>query len=93
MSIVFDISHVTEYRYAKPVGFGEHRLMFRPRDSHYFRVLATDLKVDPEAVGVRMIQDVYSNSIALVNMAREIRFWGPENVTRAVISIGMHPSA
>ena len=66
MSIVFDISHVTEYRYAKPVGFGEHRLMFRPRDSHDLRVLATDLKVDPEAVGVRMIQDVYSNSIALV---------------------------
>jgi len=66
VSIVFDISHVTEYRYAKPVGFGEHRLMFRPRDSHDLRVLATDLKVDPEAVGVRMIQDVYSNSIALV---------------------------
>jgi len=29
------------------VRFGEHRVMFRPRDSHDLRVLATDLKVSP----------------------------------------------
>jgi hypothetical protein len=39
--------------------------MFRPRDSHDQRVLATDLQVSPEAV-VRMIQDPHSNSVALV---------------------------
>ena len=39
--------------------------MFRPRDSHDLRVLATDLKVSPEAI-VRMIQDPHSNSVALV---------------------------
>jgi transglutaminase-like putative cysteine protease len=47
------------------VTFGEHRVMFRPRDSHDLRVLATDLQVSPEAM-VRMIQDPHSNSVALV---------------------------
>lgn len=40
--------------------------MFRPRGSHDLRVLATDLQVTPEPVGIRLIQDAYSNSIALV---------------------------
>ncbi len=65
MPIQYDITHTTIYRYAEPVSFGEHRVMFRPRDSHDLRVLATDLQVSPLA-HVRMIQDPYSNSVALV---------------------------
>ncbi len=65
MSIRYDITHTTVYRYKKPVSFGEHRVMFRPRDSHDLRVLATDLHVSPESI-VRMIQDPHSNSVALV---------------------------
>lgn len=65
MPIHYDITHTTTYRYSEPVTFGEHRVMFRPRDSHDQRVLATDLKISPEAV-VRLIQDPYSNSVALV---------------------------
>jgi len=61
----YDITHTTIYRYKAPVTFGEHRVMFRPRDSHDLRVLATDLVVSPEAT-VRMIQDPHSNSVALV---------------------------
>jgi transglutaminase-like putative cysteine protease len=63
MTIRYDITHTTLYRYSKPVSFGEHRVMFRPRDSHDLRVLATDLQVSPEAI-VRMIQDPHSNSVA-----------------------------
>ncbi|WP_280156205.1 transglutaminase family protein [Piscinibacter sp. XHJ-5] len=77
MPIIFDITHTTEYRYARPVQLGEHRLMFRPRDSHDLRVLATDLKVEPGATDIRMIQDAYSNSIALVKPetpAEQLRF-------------------
>jgi transglutaminase-like putative cysteine protease len=66
MGILFDITHTTTYRYTKPVAFGEHRVMFRPRDSHDMRVLATNLEVDPPARHVRLIQDVYSNSVAIV---------------------------
>lgn len=66
MSVFFDITHTTHYRYAQPIKFGVHRVLFRPRDSHDLRVLATDLQVTPEPVSIRLIQDVYSNSMALV---------------------------
>ena len=33
MAIRYDIIHTTVYRYRQPVTFGEHRVMFRPRDS------------------------------------------------------------
>jgi transglutaminase-like putative cysteine protease len=65
MSVRYQIVHTTTYRYKQPVTFGEHRVIFRPRDSHDLRVLATDLQVSPEAL-VRMIQDPHSNSVALV---------------------------
>src|SRR5450631_1228505 len=65
MSVQYEIVHTTIYHYQQPVAFGEHRVMFRPRDSHDLRVLATDLQVSPEA-SVRMIQDPHSNSVALV---------------------------
>lgn len=69
MPIIFDITHTTEYRYARPVELGEHRLMFRPRDSHDLRVLATDLQVEPEGAEIRLVIDAYENSIALVQPA------------------------
>jgi transglutaminase-like putative cysteine protease len=65
MPIRYGIVHTTVYRYSEPVEFGEHRVMFRPRDSHDLRVLATDLQVSPAAT-VRLIQDPHSNSVALV---------------------------
>ena len=65
MPIQHDIVHTTIYRYREPVSFGEHRVMFRPRDSHDQRVVATDLVVSPQSI-IRMIQDPHSNSIALV---------------------------
>jgi transglutaminase-like putative cysteine protease len=65
MPVQYEIVHTTIYHYQQPVSFGEHRVMFRPRDSHDLRVLATDLEVSPEAT-VRMIQDPHSNSVALV---------------------------
>jgi transglutaminase-like putative cysteine protease len=65
MPVQYEIVHTTIYHYQQPVSFGEHRVMFRPRDSHDLRVLATDLEVCPESM-VRMIQDPHSNSVALV---------------------------
>lgn len=70
MAFQYDIVHRTTYRYKEPVRFGPHRVMFRPRDSHDQRVLATDLQVSP-AARVRMIQDPHSNSIALVQPLAE----------------------
>ena len=65
MPVHYEITHRTTYRYAEPVRFGEHRVLFRPRESHDLRVLATDLRVSPLA-SIRLIQDLHSNSVALV---------------------------
>lgn len=66
MSAIFDIIHTTHYRYAQSVMLGEHLVQFRPRDSHDLRVLATDMRVTPTPVDIRMFQDAYSNSIAMI---------------------------
>jgi len=66
MALLFDITHTTRYRYAQAVELGEHRVMFRPRDSHDLRVLATDLQVQPPAQALRLVQDAYSNSVAVL---------------------------
>ena len=79
MPVHYEITHTTQYRYSSPVTFGEHRVMFRPRDSHDQRVLATDLQVSPEAA-VRMIQDPHSNSVALITPL------GPANELKIVCS-------
>lgn len=65
---VLDVRHTTAYRYAKPVTFGEHRLMFRPRDSHDLRLLETALTITPTAT-VRWLHDVFGNSIAVASFA------------------------
>jgi transglutaminase-like putative cysteine protease len=59
------IHHKTEYRYARPVAFGEHRIMLRPRDGHDLRVFASRLEILPEPVRVRWIHDVFGNSVAI----------------------------
>ncbi len=41
------IRHETNYRYARPVRFGEWRLMMRPIDSHSIRVLDATLALTP----------------------------------------------
>ncbi len=58
------VEHITNYRYRKPVGFGEHRLMFRPRDSHDLRLQSATLKIEPQAT-VRWLHDVFNNSVAI----------------------------
>jgi transglutaminase-like putative cysteine protease len=65
--VIYDIVHRTEYRFHKPVGFGPHRLLFRPRDGHDMRVLATDLLCEPAPTRVDLLHDVYANSVAHVH--------------------------
>jgi transglutaminase-like putative cysteine protease len=63
---ILTVHHKTVYRYAKPVQFGEHRLMFRPRDSHDLRLIDTALLIQP-AASVRWLHDVFGNSIAIAS--------------------------
>jgi len=59
------IHHKTEYRYTRPVAFGEHRIMLRPRDGHDLRVLSGSLAIVPEPMSLRWIHDVFGNSVAI----------------------------
>jgi transglutaminase-like putative cysteine protease len=73
---ILTVRHRTDYRYANVVAFGEHRLMFRPRDSHDLRLLDTSLVIAP-AASVRWLHDVFGNSIAIAHFnvsASELSF-------------------
>ncbi len=70
------VEHRTIYRYRRPVKFGEHRLMFRPRESHDLRLLDSRLIIRPVAQ-VHWLHDVFSNSVAIIAFAeagRELYF-------------------
>jgi len=60
------VEHVTEYRYRRPVRFGRHRLVVRPREGHDLRVERMTLRIEP-AYRLAWIRDVFGNSIALVD--------------------------
>jgi len=62
---VLVVRHVTRYRYQRPVRLGEHRLMFRPRDSFDQRLLHAELEIFPEPNRVRWIHDVFGNCVTL----------------------------
>ena len=73
----FLVTHTTIYRYAKEVSFGEHRLMFRPRDSYDQKLLDSALIVEPQPSAVRWIHDVFGNCVAVLNfstVAKELKF-------------------
>ena len=59
------IHHKTEYRYAHPVSFGEHRLMLRPREGHDLRYLDGQLNITPEPSSLRWIHDIFGNTVAI----------------------------
>jgi len=70
------IRHLTTYRYRQPVGFGEHRLMLRPRDSHDQRVIEASLEISPQPTSLRFIQDAFGNHVGIARFsgrAKELR--------------------
>jgi transglutaminase-like putative cysteine protease len=66
---ILHVHHETTYRYASPVAFGPHRMMFRPRDSHDQRLVGTRLAIDPAPTRVRWLHDVFGNSVAIADFA------------------------
>ena len=67
------VRHITRYRYRRPVELGEHRMMFRPRESYDQRVLESRLVILPEPVELRYVQDVFGNCVGIA------RFEGSAN--------------
>ena len=59
------VSHKTVYRYREPVELGEHRMMFRPRESHDLRLIKTNLAITPQPSHLRWLHDPFDNSVAV----------------------------
>lgn len=75
-STFLEVEHLTFYRYAQPVEFSPHKIMFRPRPAHDLRVLRSSLTVSPIS-RQHWVHDVFSNSVAVVELlepANELRF-------------------
>ena len=74
---VLSVSHLTLYRYRQPVSFGEHRIMFRPRDSFDQKLLEATLDITPPPRDLRWLHDVSGNCVAVAEFAgqaAELRF-------------------
>ncbi len=74
---VLNVHHVTTYRYKRPVSLGEHRIMFRPRDSYDQRLIEAAIAITPEPSDLRWIHDVFGNCVAIARFSRraqELRF-------------------
>jgi transglutaminase-like putative cysteine protease len=65
MSAIYDLEHVTLYRYANPVQFGEHRAIFLPAAGSHGRILSHSIEANIP-VQVRWMMDTLSNHVALL---------------------------
>jgi transglutaminase-like putative cysteine protease len=74
---ILNIRHVTTYRYAQPVAFGEHRMMLRPRDDDDQKLLESDLEITPTPRQLEWTRDSFGNHVAIAHFAdhaAELRF-------------------
>jgi len=74
---VLTVHHRTTYRYRRPVEFGEHRMMVRPRDSHDQQQVGASLEITPTPAVLRWSQDVFGNNVATARFsgrAKELTF-------------------
>jgi transglutaminase-like putative cysteine protease len=59
------VFHSTVYHYREPVLPGEHRMMFRPRESHDLHLIRSDLQITPKPATLRWLHDPFDNSVAV----------------------------
>jgi transglutaminase-like putative cysteine protease len=74
---ILTIKHVTTYHYRRPVAFGEHRMMLRPRDDGDQKVLRSGIAITPEPTGIDWTRDDFGNYVATARFserAAELRF-------------------
>jgi hypothetical protein len=71
------IKHITTYQYRKPVAFGEHRMMLRPRDGYDQSLIDAKLVITPTPISIRRTQDAFGNHLDIARFAdraMELRF-------------------
>jgi transglutaminase-like putative cysteine protease len=62
---VFAVRHLTKYRYRSAVRLGQHRLLFRPRDSFDQHLLDSRLIISPQPCRFRWVHDAFGNCVTL----------------------------
>jgi transglutaminase-like putative cysteine protease len=83
---ILTIRHVTIYHYKRPVSFGEHRMMLRPRDDDDQKVLESELEITPGPSQLVWTQDAFGNHVAIArfaDQASELRFESTVRVDHA----------
>ena len=66
---IYSVHHVTTYRYRQPVVFGEHRMMFRPREGHDQQLLNSELPIMPEPASLRVSDDALGNRVGVARFS------------------------
>ena len=66
---ILNVRHLTTYRYKRPVEFGDHRMMMRPREGHDLRLLSSGLEIEPEPRRLRWFYDAFDNCVAVASFA------------------------
>lgn len=66
---ILNVRHLTTYRYRRPVEFGDHRMMMRPREGHDLRLLSSELEIEPEPRRLRWFYDTFDNCVAVASFA------------------------
>ena len=99
MAIVYEIEHITSYKYANPVRLGEHRAMFLPRGSHSGRILSYSVETNVPSK-VHWIMDTLSNNVAAIEFAEPTteltvtcRFQGMHFGTKGIEEFPLDPRA
>lgn len=99
MSVIYEVEHITTYRYAKPVTFDTHRAMFLPRGSYSGRLLGYSVETNLPST-VHWISDTLSNNVAVIDLndsAKELvvtcRFRGEHFGTKGIDDFPLDPRA
>ena len=90
------VRHVTLYTYKQPVAFGEHRIMFRPRDSYDQHLIEADLGIDPAPKSLHWMHDVFNNCVAVACFAGRsdrLRFESRITLDHSPDSMPLYPIA
>jgi transglutaminase-like putative cysteine protease len=88
------VRHSTVYRYKEPVTLGEHRMMFRPRESHDLRLIQSHLAIDPQPAHLRWLHDPFDNSVAVATFegtTSELRFESTATLEHFETSVPEYP--
>jgi transglutaminase-like putative cysteine protease len=74
---IYNVHHLTIYRYARPVSLGEHRFLLRPRESEDQHLIESELVITPEPMQLLWSRDALGNLIGTARFAGrtdELRF-------------------